>query len=126
MGENHDWMYSGWDKEGNYTDEWMDKKITFLNHAFSLSKIVWCPCSICQNTRCLEDKTTIAIHLYKNDFMLGYEVWKFYNESGTRVITEDEQDYDVGVDRMDEMFKAIQAEVTENPPTTEVETFFIL
>jgi hypothetical protein len=30
------------------------------------------------------------------------------------------------VDRMDEMVKAIQAEVTEDPPTMEVETFFNL
>jgi hypothetical protein len=30
------------------------------------------------------------------------------------------------VDRMDEILEAIQAEVTENPPTTEVEAFFKL
>jgi hypothetical protein len=30
------------------------------------------------------------------------------------------------VDRMDEMLEAIQAEVTEDPPTTEVEAFFKL
>jgi hypothetical protein len=57
--------------------------------------------------RCLEDKTTIAIHLCKNGFVVGYEVQKFYSESSNRVIVEDEQDYDVGVDRMDEMFDAI-------------------
>jgi hypothetical protein len=59
MGEDRSWMYSGWDKEGNYTDEWMDKATAFLDHAFSLSKIVRCPCSRCQNTRCLEDKTNL-------------------------------------------------------------------
>jgi hypothetical protein len=31
-----------------------------------------------------------------------------------------------GVDRMDEMLEAIQAEVTEDPPTTEVQVFFKL
>jgi hypothetical protein len=35
MAEDRSWMYSGWDKGGNYTDEWMDKAITFLDHAFS-------------------------------------------------------------------------------------------
>jgi hypothetical protein len=109
MGEDHSWMYSGWDKEGNDTDKWMDNTTTFLDCAFSLSKIMWCPCSRCQNTRCLEDKTTIAILV-----------------PGTRVIGEDEQDYDVGVDRMDEIFEPIQGEVTKVPPTTEVETFFKL
>jgi hypothetical protein len=35
-------------------------------------------------------------------------VWNFHSESGTRVIVEDEQDCDAGVDRMDEMPEAIQ------------------
>jgi hypothetical protein len=57
----------------------------------------------------------------------GYKVWTFHGESGTRVIAEDEHDCNVGdVDRMDEMFEAIQAEVTEDPPTSEVEAFFKL
>jgi hypothetical protein len=30
------------------------------------------------------------------------------------------------VDRMDEMFKVIQVQVTEDPPTAEVEAFFKL
>jgi hypothetical protein len=126
MGEDRNWMYSGWDKEGNSIDEWMDKTTSFLDRAFSLSKIVWCLCISCQNMRCLEDKTTISIHLCMNGFMPGYEVWKFHDESGTRVIAEDEHDYDAGVDRMDEMLGAIQAEVTEDPPRAKVETFFKL
>jgi hypothetical protein len=120
-------MYSGWDKWENYMNEWMDKATTFLDRAFSWSKIVWCPCSLCQNSWCLEDKRTIVIHLCKNGFMLGYEVWTFHSESGTRVIVEDEYDYDVGnIDRMDEMLEAVQGEVTEDPPTMEVEAFFKL
>jgi hypothetical protein len=98
----------------------------FLARAFSLSKIVRCPCSRCQNTRCLENKTTIAIHLCMNGFVPGYEVWKFHDKSGTRVIVEDEWDYDMVVDWMDEMLEAIQVEVTEDPPIVEVEAFFKL
>jgi hypothetical protein len=45
---------------------------------------------------CLEDKTTIAIHLCKNDFMPGYEVWKFHDKAGTQVIAKYEHDYDAG------------------------------
>jgi hypothetical protein len=120
-------MYSGWDKGGSYMDEWMDKAITFLDHAFSWTQITRCPCSVCQNSRCLEDKRSITIHLCKNGFVLGYKVWTFHGESGTRVIAEDEHDCDVGdVDRMDEMLKAIQVEVTEDPPIVEVEAFFKL
>jgi hypothetical protein len=88
---------------------------------------VWCPCSLCPNLRCLEDKRTIAIHLCKNGFVPGYEVWTFHCESGTRVIVENEHDCNVGnVDRMDEMLKTMHAEVTENPPTAEVKAFFKL
>jgi hypothetical protein len=88
---------------------------------------VWCPCSVCQNLRCLEDKRTIAIHLCKNDFVSGYEVGTFHGESGTRVVAEDDIIVMWGdVDRMDEMLEAIQAEVIEDPPTTDVEAFFKL
>jgi hypothetical protein len=38
-------------------------------------------------------------------------VWKFHDKSGTRVITEDEHDCDVGVHRMDDMLEAIQAKL---------------
>jgi hypothetical protein len=126
MGEDCSWIYSGWDKEGNYTDEWMDKGTTFLDRAFSFSKIMQCPCSRYESMRCLEDKTTLVLHLCKNGFVPVYEVWKFHIESGTRVITEEEQDYDMGVDRMDKIPEAIQEEVTEDPPTMEVEVFFKL
>jgi hypothetical protein len=75
----------------------------------------------------LEDKRTIDIHLYKNGFVSGYVVWTFHSELGTRVVAEDEHDYAVGdIDRMDEMLEAIEAEVTEDPPTTEAEAFFKL
>jgi hypothetical protein len=70
-------------------------------------------------------KTTIDIHLYKNGFVLGYKVQKFNSESSTRVVAEDEHDCDAGnVDRMDEMLETIQADVTKDAPTTEVEAFF--
>jgi hypothetical protein len=127
MAKDRSWMYSGWDKGGNYMDEWMDKATSFLDRASSQMQIVRCPYSLCQNSRCLEDKRIIAIHLCKNGFISGYEVWTFHGESGTRVIAEDEHDCDVGdVDRMDEMLEALQAEVTEDPPTSEVEEFFKL
>jgi hypothetical protein len=75
----------------------------------------------------LEDKRTIAIYLCKNGFVPGYEVWTFHGELGTRIVAEDEHDCDVeDIDRMDEMLEAIQAEFTEDPPTTEVDAFFKL
>jgi hypothetical protein len=127
MAEDRSWMYSGWDKGRTYTDEWMDKVTTFLDCAFSRTQIVRCPCSMCQNSKCLEDKSTIAIHLCKNGFVTGYEVWTFHGESGTRVVVEDGHGCNVGnVDRMGEMLEAIRAEVTEDPSTVKVEAFFKL
>jgi hypothetical protein len=59
--------------------------------------------------------------------MLDYEVWTFHDESGTRVIAEDEHDCDVGdVNRMDEMLEAVQRKVTKDPHTVKVEAFFKL
>jgi hypothetical protein len=59
--------------------------------------------------------------------VLGYVVWTFHGESGTRVIAEDEHNCDVGdVNRMDEMVEAIQVKVTKDPPTMEIEAFFKL
>jgi hypothetical protein len=70
---------------------------------------------------------SLSIHLCKNGFVPGYEVWIFHSESGTRVVAEDEHDCDMGdVDRMDEMLEAIQVEFTEDPPIAEVEAFFKL
>jgi hypothetical protein len=40
--------------------------------------------------------------------MPGYEVWKFHGESSTKVIAEEEKDYDAGVDRMYKMLEAMQ------------------
>jgi hypothetical protein len=108
MAEDHSWIYSGWDKGKNYTDEWMEKATTFLDRAFLRSKIVRCPCNLFQNLRFLEDKRTIVIHLYYNGFMSDYEVWTFHDESVTRVVVEDEHDCAMGdVDRMDEILEAV-------------------
>jgi hypothetical protein len=120
-------LRNGWDRGVNYTDEWMDKAIAFLDCVFSWTPIVRCPCSLCQNFRSLEDKRIIAIHLCKNGFMPGNKVWTFHDESGTGVVAKDEHDCDMrDVDRMDEMLEAVQTEVIEDPPTTEVEAFFKL
>jgi hypothetical protein len=56
MAKDHSWIYNGWDNRGNFSEECMDKTTTFLNLAFSRTKLVRCPCSRCQNTKCLSDK----------------------------------------------------------------------
>jgi hypothetical protein len=126
MDEDHNWMYNGWNKGGDHSDEWMIKTTAFLDHAFSRTKMVRCPCNGCQNMRCLEDKIEMAKDLCKYGFMPSYEVWTFHGEKSTQAIEEEEEDYSTGVDRMDEMLEDIQIEVLEDPPTAEVEAFFKL
>jgi hypothetical protein len=123
-------MYNGWDKSGAHSDEWVTKTMTFLDCAFSLSKInkVWHPFRKFWNLMCFE-KNKVVLDLCQNGFVLHYEVWLHHNKSVTQAIEEDEVDYSTGVDRMDEMLKVIQLGLnldTEDPPTTEVEVFFKL
>jgi hypothetical protein len=68
----------------------------------------------------------IVVDLCKYNFVLGYEVWTFHDEKDTQVIEEEEEDYRMGVNRMDEMLEAIETEVLEDPPIAEVEAFFML
>jgi hypothetical protein len=126
MGKDHSWMYNGWDKNGDHSDEWMTKTMVFLNRAFSRTKMVRCPCSRCQNTRCLKVKKTVVIDLCKYDFVIGYEMWIFHYKKVTQIIEEEEEDYSTGVDRMAEMLEAIETEIPEDAPTKEVEPFFKL
>jgi hypothetical protein len=74
----------------------------------------------------LEDKKMFVVDLCKYGFMPCYEVWTFHGENATQVIEEEEEDYSTWVDRMDEMLEAIETEIPEDPPRTEVETFFKL
>jgi hypothetical protein len=38
MGEDRNWMYSDWDKKGNYIDEWMNKITTVFGPCFLIVK----------------------------------------------------------------------------------------
>jgi hypothetical protein len=126
MGEDRSWMYNGWDVKGAHSDEWVTKTRTFVDHAFSLSKInkVWCLCSRYQNMRCF-DMTTISMHMCCHGFMPHNEMWRFLGEYTTPATKEEEEDdYNTRVYRMDEMVEATQPEFTKDPPIVEVELFF--
>jgi hypothetical protein len=90
MGEDRSWMYTGWDKGEDHLDEWMTNTITFLDRAFSRTKMVWCPCSRCYNMRCSDDKKMMTVDLCKYGFVPDYEVWTFHGENATRAIEEEE------------------------------------
>jgi hypothetical protein len=68
------------------------------------------------------------MHLCMFDFMPGYDVWTYHDETihqRTTSVVEDEDDRS-GDDRMDEMLDAIRLEFEinrEDPPTLEVQKF---
>jgi hypothetical protein len=108
----------------------LEKIDDFIERAFSLATTpkIRCPCVKCQNTRCF-DEVILMKHLVKNGFTADYEMWVFHGEKYTAVAAEESVNDWTGVDRMDEMLKAIQPEFdldTEDPPMSEVEEFFRL
>jgi hypothetical protein len=112
--ECHGWMYSGWKKSGAHMRKWMNRTQEFIDCAFSVpaNQGVKCPCRRCRNTLC-EDKRTLTLHLYKFDFMPGYEMWMHHGESvrqRTASVAEEEDDRS-GDDRMYEMLDAIRSEL---------------
>jgi hypothetical protein len=127
MGDDHQWMYDGWKRNGAHTDEWWEKTSDFIERAFSLvtTEKIRCPCVKCQNVRCF-DKVLLTKHLVQNGFTVDYETWVFHSEKYTAVTVEESVNDRAGADRMNEMLEAIWPEFdldTEDPPTLEVEEF---
>jgi hypothetical protein len=130
MGDDRRWMCDGWKRNGEHTDEWLDKTSDFIKRVFSLvtTKKIRCPCVKCQNVRCFY-KVILTKHLVKNGFTRDYETWVFHSEKYTAVAAEESANDWAGANRMDEMLEAIWPEFdldTEDPPTPEVEEFFRL
>jgi hypothetical protein len=130
MGEDPHWMYDGSKKNGAHTDEWWEKTVDFIEHAFSLAPTlkIRCPCVKCQNARCFY-KVILTKHLVKNGFAADYEMWVLHYEKYTAVVAEGSTNNRTGADRMNEMLEAIRPKFdldTEDPPTSEVEEFFRL
>jgi hypothetical protein len=86
-----------------------------------------CPCSRGRNAIC-EDKRTLTLHLWKFDFMLGYEVCMHHGETVHQKIASaaEEEDDRSGDIRMDEMLDAIWPvhETNPNDPATPKAQFF--
>jgi hypothetical protein len=128
MGDDHRWMYDGWKRSWEHTDEWWDKTKDFIKRAFSLAstKKIRCPCIKCQNVRCF-DKVILTKHLVQNSFASDYKTWVFHGEKYTAVTAEESGNDWAGVHRIDEMLEAIQLEFDQDieyPPTLEVKEFF--
>jgi hypothetical protein len=135
-------MYQGWRKRGARSSEWVTKTDAFLDHALAQSETgidVRCPYSKCQNIYFL-DRITMQIDLYKNVYILGYEVCVHHGEDPPpRIISEVQSHEEGDYDRMEEMIDDVWHELLpvnsknpgqpsyyEDPPTPEVQKFFEL
>ena len=142
MEENRRWMYEGWKKRGALSSEWVAKTDAFLDHAFARSETgtdVRCPCSKCRNINFL-DRRTMSIHICKNGYMPGYEVWVHHGEDPPpRIVSEVQSHEEEDYDRMEEMLDDVRHEFLtvdsenpgqptefEDPATPEVQKFFEL
>ena len=82
MDEDREWMYTGWSKNGKFTDEWVDKTDAFLELVFSKVKgvsVTWCPCSRCKNMK-RQNKKVMGQHLGRNGFTPYYTRWTYHGE----------------------------------------------
>ena len=135
-------MYEGWKKRGALSSEWVAKTDAFLDHAFARSETgtdVRCPCSKCRNINFL-DRRTMSIHICKNGYMPGYEVWVHHGEDPPpRIVSEVQSHEEEDYDRMEEMLDDVRHEFLtvdsenpgqptefEDPATPEVQKFFEL
>ena len=114
-------MYAGLKKGGCHTKEQFDNTEKFMEQARGESNqaVIRCPCNKCKNT-VSHDKRGVTLHLCKNGFVPGYEVWDRHGESSRRVSTQMEVDDGEDVDRLDQMVDDLQPEFDldrEDPPT---------
>ena len=100
--DDREWMYIGWSRRGDQSDEWIEKTDAFLDRAFAKARgayTTWCPCSSCANRR-RQTKEFIGKHLYKNGFMVDYTRWTYHGEADRirdEVMRQHIQDYDADV-----------------------------
>ena len=82
--DDHQWMYTGWRSQSDYTTEWMNKTDAFLNYAFGKAAkghcLVLCPYSKCGNRRRV-NKVEMGKHLVKNGFTPDYTRWVHHGEA---------------------------------------------
>ena len=108
------WMYTGWKRGGDLTVEWIEKTEAFLNEAFAKvkgSRITWCPCNRCGNTR-RQTREDMTNHLCNYGFTRDHTRWTYHGEANCmrdEVVRQriEEHDADAGVaDMLDDFHEA--------------------
>ena len=84
---NRQWMYGD-----RCTSDYIEGLHNFLEvaEANKQNGFMYCPCTVCENTKDYSDSKTLHLHLLEKGFMPHYNVWTKHGESG--VMMEDNEE----------------------------------
>jgi hypothetical protein len=129
MNEDCGWMYTSRRSKDNISQEWIDKTIDFLDHAFVRNTShfgVMCPCNRCYN-RHPQIRSKMVEHLVKNGFRPRM-LWVHHSECGQHRVDVIRQRTDDGggynenriPEMVDDVRHAFDIPLEEEPePTTQ-------
>jgi hypothetical protein len=82
--EDREWMYTSRVGRNDVTSEWIRKTDDFVERAYGEAakgvSLVPCLCSKYANQK-RKSKKSMAEHIWKNGFMMGYTRWIFHGEA---------------------------------------------
>ena len=90
---NRQWMYGD-----RRTSEYIDGMHNFLEvaEANKQNGFMYCPCTVCENTKDYSNLKTLHVHLLEKGFMAHYNVWTKYGESGVMMQDNEEEEANHG------------------------------
>jgi hypothetical protein len=78
--DDRQWMYTGYQKRGQYTNEWIEKANDFMTKAFANGRRhAWCPCRKCKN-KAMKTYEEMSKDLVNNGFVENYTRWTMHGE----------------------------------------------
>ncbi|XP_066396736.1 uncharacterized protein [Miscanthus floridulus] len=78
--DDRQWMYTGYQKRGQYTNEWIEKANDFMTKAFANGRRhAWCPCRKCKN-KAMKTYEEMGKDLVNNGFVENYTRWTMHGE----------------------------------------------
>jgi len=78
--DNREWMYTGYRKRGDYSNEWIEKTNDFMDKAFANGRLqAWCLCRKCKNKR-TRTYDEMSKDLVNNGFVANYTQWTMHGE----------------------------------------------
>ena len=83
---NRQWMYG----ERRTSDYNMLRNFLDVAKANKQNGFMYCPCTVCVNTKDYSDSGTLHLHLLQKGFMPHYNVWTKHGEGG--IMMEDNKE----------------------------------